>query len=63
MEEGQAKIPGFPAELGAVWHLIGHLQRNKARKAVELFDVIESIDGEGIAAAVERVCAEKDKRA
>ena len=62
VQEGQAKIPGFPAELGAVWHLIGHLQRNKARKAVELFDVIESIDGEGIAAAVERVCAEKDKR-
>ena len=62
VQEGQAKIPNFPAELGAVWHLIGHLQRNKARKAVELFDVIESIDGEEIAAAVERVCAEKERR-
>jgi len=62
VQEGQAKIPRFPAEFGAVWHLIGHLQRNKARKAVELFDVIESIDSEGIAAALERVCAEKDRR-
>jgi len=26
------------------WHMIGHLQRNKAKKAVELFDMIETID-------------------
>ena len=30
--------------LGVRWHMIGHLQRNKARRAVELFDVIESVD-------------------
>lgn len=30
--------------LGARWHMIGHLQRNKARRAVQIFDVIESID-------------------
>jgi pyridoxal phosphate enzyme (YggS family) len=29
---------------GAVWHLIGHLQRNKARKALTLFDLIHSVD-------------------
>ncbi len=29
---------------GVRWHLIGHLQKNKARKAVELFDVIETVD-------------------
>ena len=28
----------------AVWHFIGHLQRNKARKAVEIFDMIETVD-------------------
>ena len=27
-----------------IWHLVGHLQSNKAKKAVELFDVIQSID-------------------
>ena len=30
--------------LGVRWHMIGHLQRNKARRAIELFDVIESVD-------------------
>jgi pyridoxal phosphate enzyme (YggS family) len=30
--------------LGARWHMIGHLQRNKAKRAVRLFDVIESVD-------------------
>lgn len=39
------------------WHLIGHLQRNKAKKAVELFDMIETIDSERIAEAVNDKCA------
>lgn len=61
VQEGQDKIPNFPVELNAVWHLIGHLQRNKARKAVALFDVIESVDSEEIAAAIERICTEKER--
>lgn len=36
------------------WHLIGHLQRNKARKAVELFDRIETVDSLRLAEALER---------
>lgn len=40
-----------------LWHLIGHLQRNKARKAVELFDMIETIDSHRIAMAVNNHCA------
>jgi len=40
------------------WHLIGHLQRNKAGKAVALFDMIETIDSTRIARAVERHCAD-----
>jgi len=43
------------------WHLIGHLQRNKAKKAVELFDMIETIDSLRIAEAVNRHCADADK--
>jgi len=39
------------------WHLIGHLQRNKARKAVALFDIIETIDSARIARAVDSHCA------
>lgn len=38
------------------WHLIGHLQRNKAKKAVHLFDMIETIDSNRIAEAVNRHC-------
>lgn len=43
------------------WHLIGHLQSNKARKAVQIFDMIETIDSLKIATAVDRHCAEIGK--
>lgn len=39
------------------WHLIGHLQRNKAKRAVTAFDVIETIDSTRLADAVNRRCA------
>ncbi len=35
---------------GGKWHLIGHLQTNKARQAVSLFDLIESVDSERLLA-------------
>ena len=62
VQEGQVKVPGFPADLPACWHLIGHLQRNKARKAVQFFDVIESVDSEEIASVLERICAESGRK-
>ena len=37
---------------GATWHLIGHLQTNKARRAVEIFDVVHSVDSERVAASL-----------
>jgi pyridoxal phosphate enzyme (YggS family) len=43
------------------WHLIGHLQRNKVKKAVKLFDMIETIDSWEIAESVDRHCAEEEK--
>jgi pyridoxal phosphate enzyme (YggS family) len=39
----------------AAWHMIGHLQRNKARRALELFDCIQSVDGFELASTLERV--------
>lgn len=39
------------------WHLIGHLQTNKARQAVALFDLIESVDSEHLLAAVDKEAA------
>ena len=47
--------------LDAAWHLIGHLQRNKAKKAVELFDMIETIDSVRLADAVNRYSAAAGK--
>jgi len=43
------------------WHMIGHLQRNKAKKAVALFDMIETIDSLRLAEAVNRHCEEIGK--
>ncbi len=42
------------AEVGgdARWHMIGHLQRNKARQAVQIFDMIQTIDSQRLAEAV-----------
>src|SRR5205085_1460915 len=60
VQEAEAKI----AEIGrgsAEWHLIGHLQSNKARKAVELFDVIHSVDSVELAERLERICTEEGR--
>jgi pyridoxal phosphate enzyme (YggS family) len=38
----------------ARWHFIGHLQTNKARKAVEIFDLIETVDSSGLAREIDK---------
>lgn len=43
VDEAELKLREL-GRLGVRWHMIGHLQRNKARRAVQLFDVIESVD-------------------
>jgi hypothetical protein len=53
VQEAQAKIPAVGRDR-ARWHLVGHLQRNKAGRAVELFDRIHSVDGIGLAEALSR---------
>ncbi|MFH1735968.1 MAG: YggS family pyridoxal phosphate-dependent enzyme, partial [bacterium] len=61
MQEAKAKWPEFKDELkarGGEFHLVGHLQRNKAKDAVQLFDLIHSIDSERIAEEV-NIQAEK----
>ncbi len=46
---------------GVAWHFIGHLQKNKVRKAAALFDMIETVDSREIAAELDRRCAELGK--
>jgi pyridoxal phosphate enzyme (YggS family) len=43
------------------WHFIGHLQKNKVKKAVELFDVIETVDTAEIAGEIDKRCAQAGK--
>ncbi len=60
VQEAETKIPEVGRK-AARWHLIGHLQSNKARRAVELFDVIHSLDSVALARRLERVCGEVNR--
>ncbi len=60
VQEAEEKIPQI-GRTSARWHLIGHLQSNKARKAVVLFNVIHSIDSPALAQRLERICVEADR--
>jgi pyridoxal phosphate enzyme (YggS family) len=39
------------------WHFIGHLQKNKAKKAAEIFDMIETVDSQELGAELDKRCA------
>ena len=56
VQEAEGKIPALAENLH--WHLIGHLQRNKARKALPLFDVIHSIDSLKLARYTSNIATE-----
>ena len=45
----------------AKWHFIGHLQRNKVKKAVKMFDMIETVDSVEIAREIDKRCAQIGK--
>ena len=44
------------------WHFIGHLQRNKVKKAIEIFDLIETVDSFELAEEIDRHCKKNNKR-
>ena len=56
VQEAQAKIQAVGRDR-ARWHLIGHLQRNKAGRAVQLFDRVHSVDSAALAEALSRSAA------
>jgi pyridoxal phosphate enzyme (YggS family) len=60
VQEAEGKI----SEIGrdaARWHLVGHLQANKARRAVNLFDYIHSLDSLDLARRLDRLCHEEGR--
>ena len=58
VQEAEEKINALGRDY-ARWHLIGHLQANKARRAVQLFDVIHSLDSTSLAQRLDRLCEEE----
>jgi len=57
VQEARDKQPETTAR--ARWHLIGHLQSNKAKDAVRLFDVIQTIDSIDLAEKIAKAAGEK----
>jgi pyridoxal phosphate enzyme (YggS family) len=55
VQEAERMIPAIKEK--ARWHMIGHLQKNKVKKAVGLFDMIETLDSWPLAELVDRRCA------
>jgi len=45
----------------AKWHMIGHLQRNKVKKAVRIFDMIETVDSMRLAREIDKCCGKIGK--
>ncbi len=55
VQEAQAKLPPLAGLSAAVtWHMIGHLQTNKVKTVLELFDTIHSVDSLHLAEAISR---------
>jgi pyridoxal phosphate enzyme (YggS family) len=62
VQEAEGKILYFGEQSGFEWHLVGHLQSNKSRRAAELFDVIHSLDSVRLAAKLNQACLDIGKR-
>jgi PLP dependent protein len=61
VQEAESKIAALKDHAGLEWHLIGHLQTNKARRAAELFDLIHSVDSIKLAERLNQTCHEYGK--
>ncbi len=64
VQEGEAHLCELPGEVRSkcLFHFIGRLQSNKARKALRLFDSIDSLDSPDLLARMERICEEENLR-
>jgi PLP dependent protein len=57
VQEGRAKIPELPSTLR--WHFVGHLQKNKIRHALPLFELFHGIDSLALAEEMNRIAADE----
>src|SRR5205807_6655393 len=56
VQEARVKIPELPSNLR--WHFVGHLQKNKIRHALPLFELIHSVDALAVAQGINRIAEE-----
>ena len=64
VQEGTTKIPevdGLRPDARITWRLIGHLQRNKVRAALEVFDTVDSVDSVRLIEALDREAERRDR--
>ena len=57
VQEARAKIPELPSNVR--WHFVGHLQKNKIRHALPLFEMIHSVDSLALAQDINRIAEEE----
>src|SRR5206468_6367676 len=57
VQEARAKIPELPSNIR--WHFVGHLQKNKVRHALPLFELIHSVDSLALAQDINRIAEEE----
>lgn len=68
LDLGENRVQEAATKVGVIrasnlrWHLIGHLQSNKARQAVSMFDVIHTIDSHELVARLDRAAGELERR-
>ncbi|MBL7224418.1 MAG: YggS family pyridoxal phosphate-dependent enzyme [Candidatus Brocadiae bacterium] len=62
VQQAQAKREALGGGLGLRWHMIGHLQRNKVRHALPLFEMIHSVDSVRLARAIDERAAGEGRR-
>jgi pyridoxal phosphate enzyme (YggS family) len=61
VQEAESKIEELKEVPDLRWHLIGHLQPNKARRAARLFDLIHTVDTAALVERLERICADEGR--
>ena len=57
VQEARVKIPELPSAIR--WHFVGHLQKNKIRQALPLFEMIHSVDSSALAQDMNRIAEEE----
>lgn len=61
VQEAAQKRALWPMSVAIPWHMVGHLQRNKASRALDLFDLIQSVDSIPLANVLSRLAAQRGK--